>query len=78
MTTDAVTYQRRIEEKQGAWHKAFARTSYLKRFRYFVEKSDWDDVILAQEEWINRMCIGVIIIAALYFIPPVLTILFFR
>ena len=40
------------------------------------EESDWDEVILAQEEWINRMCIGVIIVAALYFVPPVLTILF--
>jgi hypothetical protein len=77
MTTDAATYQRRVE-KQGAWHKAFTRRSYLQRFRYFVEKSDWDDAMLAQEEWINRICIVVILVAALYFIPPVLTILFFR
>jgi hypothetical protein len=76
MTTDAATYQRHIE-RQGAWHNAFARPGSLRRFRYFVEKSHWDDVILAQEEWINRMCIGVIIVAALYFIPPVLMILFF-
>jgi hypothetical protein len=77
MTTEAVTFQRRIG-RQGAWHKAFTKPTYLRRFRYFLEKSDWDDVILAQEEWINRMCIGVIIAAALYFIPPVLTILFLR
>ncbi len=76
MTAEAATYHRRIE-RQDAWHKAFTKPSYLRRFRYFVEKSDWDDVILAQEEWINRICIGVIIVAALYFIPPVLTILFF-
>jgi hypothetical protein len=75
MTTEASTYQRHIR-RQGAWHKTFTRPSYLRRFRYFVESSDWDDVILAQEEWINRMCIGIIIVAALYFIPPVLTILF--
>jgi hypothetical protein len=77
MTTDAATYQRRVEN-QGAWHKAFTRRSYLHRFLYFVEKSDWDDAMLAQEEWINRICIVVILVAALYFIPPVLTILFFR
>ncbi len=75
MTTEAATFQRRIR-RQAAWHKAFTRPNYLRRFRYFVEKSDWDEVILAQEEWINRMCIGVIIVAALYFVPPVLTILF--
>ncbi len=75
MTTEAATYQRRLR-RQGAWHKAFTRPNYLRRFRYFIEKSDWDEVIHAQEEWINRMCIGVIIVAALYFVPPVLTILF--
>jgi hypothetical protein len=78
MTTEAATFQRRIRRSQGVWHNAFIRPNYLRRFRYFIEKSDWDDVILAQEEWIDRMCIGVIIVAALYFIPPVLTILFLR
>jgi len=77
MSTEAVTFQRRWR-RQGAWHKAFTRPSYLRRFRTFIERSDWDDVLRAQEEWINRMCIGVIIVAALYFIPPVLTILFLR
>ena len=78
MTTEAATFQRRIRRQQGAWHKTFTRPNYLRQFRYFIEKSDWDEVILAQEEWINRMCIGVIIVAALYFIPPVFTILFLQ
>lgn len=75
MATDAVTYERRLR-RQDAWHKTFSRPSALRRLRHFVEASDWDELILAQEEWINRMCIGVIIVAALYFVPPVLTILF--
>jgi len=75
MATDAVTYERRLR-KQGAWHKTFTRPSTARRLRHFVEKSDWDEMILAQEEWIDRMCIGVIIVAALYFVPPVLAILF--
>ncbi len=77
MTTEAATYQRRLR-RQGAWHKAFTRPSYLRRFRHFVEKSDWDEVILAQDEWIDRMCIVAIIVTALYFVPPALTILFLR
>ncbi|MBE0555690.1 MAG: hypothetical protein IH628_00525 [Proteobacteria bacterium] len=77
MTAEAVTYQRRMR-RQGAWHKAFTRENYLRRFRCFIEKSDWDDLIISQEEWINRMCIGVIIVAAFYFVPPVVTILFLR
>ena len=75
MMTEVATYERRLR-KHGAWHKTFTRPGYLQQLRHFVEKSDWDEVILAQEEWINRMCIGVIIVAALYFVPPVLTILF--
>ncbi len=75
MTTEAATFQRRIRG-QDACHKAFPQPNCLRRFHYFVGKSDWDKVILAQGEWINWMCIGVTIIAALYFIPPVLTILF--
>jgi hypothetical protein len=78
MSTEAATFQRRIRSRQGAWHRAFIRPNYLRRFRLFGERSDWDEAILAQEEWIERMCIGVIIVAALYFIPPVLTILFLR
>ncbi len=77
MTNEAVTYQR-VTQRRRAWHKAFTKPSYLRRFRYFIETSDWDDVILAQDEWISRICVGVIIVATLYFIPPVLTILFFR
>ena len=67
MTTEAATFQRCIR-----------RPNYLGRFRYFIERSDWDDVILAQEECINRMCIGVIVVTVLYFITPVMTILFLR
>jgi len=77
MHTDAATYQRRLR-KEGTWHKPFTRSNSLRRFHHFIEKSDWVEVIHAQEESINRMCIGVIILAALYFLPPVLTILFFR
>jgi hypothetical protein len=78
MTTEAATFQRRIRGQQGMWHKAFTRPNSLRQILYFIEKSDWDEVIVAQEEWINRMCIGVIIVAAIYFIPPVFTILFLR
>lgn len=77
MTGETETFQRRMK-KHGPWHKGFTRSNDLQRFRYFIEESDWDDVIFAQEEWINRMCIGVMIVAALYFTPPILVMLFLR
>ena len=77
MTTEATTFSRHIRE-QDAVYKTFTKPDFLRRFRYFVEQSDWDEVMLAQEEWIDNLCIGVIIVASLYFIPPVLVMLFLR
>jgi hypothetical protein len=75
MTTQAATYSRHIKGQQAAY-KTFAKPHYQRRFRYFIEHSNWDEEFLAQEEWINKLSIGVIILAALYFIPPVLVMLF--
>lgn len=75
MASDAVIYNRRLR-KQAALRNAFSRPHYLRRVRHVIERTDWEELILAQEEWVDRMCIGVIVVAALYFVPPVLTILF--
>ena len=75
MTTEATTFSRHIRE-QDAGYKTFTKPDFLRRFRYFVEHSDWEEVMLAQEEWIDNLCIGVIIVASLYFIPPALVMLF--
>ncbi len=75
MTTDATTFSGQIEG-QKAGYKTVTRPYFLRRFRYFIEKSDWDEVLYAQEEWIDKLCLGVIIVSALYFIPPVLVLLF--
>ena len=77
MTSEAVIFQRSIR-KQGSWKKAISRPNYLQRFHYFIEESHWDDMISTRNVWINRICIGVILIGAFYFITPVLTILFLR
>ena len=75
MTTEATTFSRHIRG-EDAGYKIFTKPDFLRRFRYFVEHSDWEEVMLAQEEWIDNLCIGVIIVASLYFIPPVLVMLF--
>jgi hypothetical protein len=76
MTTDATTFSGRIQ-KLGVRYKTFTKPNSLRQFRYAIEHSDWDEEILAQEEWIEKMCIGVIIIASL-FISSVLIMLLLR
>ena len=77
MTIEATTFSTQIRG-QDARYKAFTKPNSLQRFRYFIEHSDWDEVMLDQEEWIDKMCIGVIIVTSLYFIPTVLVMLFLR
>ena len=77
MTTEATTFSRHMRG-EDAGYKTFTKPNTLQRFRHFIEYSGWDEVIFAQEGWIDKLCIGVIIVASLYFIPPVLVMLFLR
>ena len=77
MATEAVTFSKDVREPDIGY-KTFTRSSYLKRFRYFIEHSNWDEVILSQEGWIDGICIVVIIAASVYLIPIALAMLFLR
>ena len=78
MTTEAITFSRHKRLLQNTKYKTFAKPNALRRFRYFIEHSDWDEEILAQDIWIDKMCIGVIIVATLYLVLSVLGLIFFR
>jgi hypothetical protein len=67
MTTKAVISSSR---------KTFTKPDSMRGLLYFIKHSDWDDEILAQEEWLDKMCISVIMIASLYLIPSALVMLF--
>lgn len=75
MTSDATIFSRQIQG-QGARHETFTKSNCMWRFRHFIEHSDWENVMFTHELWIDRLCIGVMIVAALYFIPIALVILF--
>ena len=75
MTTEATAFSEHIRV-QEAGCKTFTKPNFLRRFLYFIEHSDWDEVILAQEEWVDKMCIVIIIVASLYLIPIVSAMLF--
>jgi hypothetical protein len=77
MTTEATTFSRHMQ-RQDAACKTVTKPNFLRRFRYFIEHSDWNEVILAHEEWLDKPCIGVIIVASLYFIPSVSVMVFLR
>jgi hypothetical protein len=77
MATEELTFSSPMRE-QDARCKTITKPYSLRRFRYFIQHSNWDEVILAQEEWLDKMFVGVIIVASIYFIPPVLVMLFLR
>jgi len=68
MTTIATTFSRQIGSPRTAY-QICSRKTYLKRFRYFIEHSDWDERIIALEERANKICVGVIMTAVLSFVP---------
>jgi hypothetical protein len=77
MATEATIFSTHIRG-QDAGCKTFTKPNYLRRFRHFIEYSDWDEVILVHDEWIDKMCIVIVIVASLYLIPTVVAMLFLR
>ncbi|MCX5819140.1 MAG: hypothetical protein NT047_04440 [Deltaproteobacteria bacterium] len=59
----------RVVGPAGAAHcKIAAKRSLLKRFQHFIESTDWEDRYLCHPR-IDKICLGVIVISILYFIP---------
>jgi hypothetical protein len=71
MTTMAATFSRHLRTP-GTTYRTYSRSSYIKRFRYFIEHSDWNEQIVAHEEWANRICVGVIVASVLFFAPALI------
>jgi len=56
-----------------AAHKSYSRRGYLKRFRYLLQHSDWNALILCYEGCLNKLCLGVIAAAFIYLLPLMLS-----
>lgn len=41
----------------------------LKKFRRFIEHSNWDEDLLKYEKWIDAWCVAVIAVSVLFFVP---------
>jgi hypothetical protein len=42
-----------------------------RRFQHFIESTDWDERYLCHP-WIDKVCLGVIVMAMLYFVPALM------
>ena len=47
----------------------FLEAFTLRRFRRFIETSDWDKELLLKEKWVNRCCWLILCLSLLYFCP---------
>ena len=49
------------------------RPRVLKRFQHFITLTDWDEDLLRREKWIDRICLGLLVLSVLYFVPVLLS-----
>jgi len=58
-----------IRRPQATAYGTYSQQSVLKRFRYFIERTNWDEMLLRRGKWFDKICVGHIIFSVLYFIP---------
>ncbi|MGA9111127.1 MAG: hypothetical protein WB290_12615 [Smithella sp.] len=54
--------------------KIFQAIKPIKKFKRFVEESDWDKCLMGYEKYMNWFSYGVIIASAFFFIPVCISI----
>ncbi len=55
-------------------YRIAAKENPIRRFQHFIESSDWEDRYLCNRR-IDKMCLAIIIISLLYFLPVLVSIL---
>lgn len=57
-----------IRQPRTVCYKIEAKRSLLKRFRHFIESTDWEGRYLCHKR-IDKVCLGIILASLLYFAP---------
>jgi hypothetical protein len=57
-----------VRQSRSAQWKIASKRGLLRRFRHFIESSDWVERYFFHK-WIDEVCIGAIVISVLYFVP---------
>jgi hypothetical protein len=73
MQTEA-TLSTIVTQPEATAHVKISRVGPLERCRHFIEATDWDENLLRREKWIDRICLGIAVLSALYFVPALLSI----
>ncbi len=68
MTTEATSLLGH-RGRTGPANHALAGPNLLQRFRRFIESSDWDVITPARQRRLDRGCVAVLTVVALYFLP---------
>jgi hypothetical protein len=61
-----VTSSRTIRQPGAVRYGLASKRSWLRHFQHFIESTDWEERYLCNR-WIDKMCIGGIVVSALYF-----------
>lgn len=69
MRSRAPNSSRLIWRPRATAYGTYSQQSLLKRFRYFIESTNWEEKLLSRGKWFDKLCVGCIIISVLYFIP---------
>jgi hypothetical protein len=59
---------RTIRKPRMVYYKIDAKRSLLQRFQHFIESTDWEERYLCHNR-IDKVCLGIIVISLLYFVP---------
>ena len=62
----AVEPLRRIREPSAVQYRWASKRSLINRFQHFIETTDWEERYLCHKA-IDKMCLGGIVVSALYF-----------
>ena len=57
-----------IRQPRIVHYKIAAKKSLPRRFHHFIESADWEERYLCNH-WIDKMCLGGILVSMIYFIP---------
>jgi hypothetical protein len=64
----AIEPSRTIRPSRIVYYKIGAKRSLCKRFQRFIESTAWEERYLCSKA-IDKICLGIIIISLLYFVP---------
>ena len=58
-----------IETARLGSRGVMSKPNPLKKFRRFIEGSNWDEDLLKYEKWIDASCVAVIAVSVVFFLP---------